>query len=493
MRQPACQVRARRQSCHTVVEIAVTTPGQGAHRQDARAEADLWLAECADVLCAAAQKSGVCAVRPECRVRLWANLESQLKKVALEARAGSVPGQFCRARYVSTHLAQPENSRGTGSGRSQQGRRWAGRIGLTAEERSPTPESGSMTMQRCVHACARGAGGTSSAACCHGCPHICARSTPGPPSRRRGSVVSRCKCTHVHARHRLPPPLPPLYPSTMATLCRALVLTRGSMRPAELQPGAHGGDAHARRRGAQRRAGLAVGPHEGQDGGPRAPQPARGTGRPQGQSQKEVRVSATGRRQPLNKPRRSAHEFFSLLGVDIWLPACCRCWSVFTASSLQGAGSHPQSYDSKHFPTVSRNYNPSCRSLILARRMETRSKCISQPGHSRSQYLTSMMPFCCRREAREDVDAALPRKRRTAAVGASVLDLDAAGFYKPLTRQTRDAYEALLDTIQVRTGQATEWLVSGHCLSAHPAWKRMGMCSRQRCIQPDSETAGGRR
>ncbi len=55
-----------------------------------------------------------------------------------------------------------------------------------------------------------------------------------------------------------------------------------------------------------------------------------------------------------------------------------------------------------------------------------------------------------RRESREDVEAALPRKRRTAAVGASVLDLDAAGFYKPLTRQTRDAYEALLDTIQVR-------------------------------------------
>jgi len=68
------------------------------------------------------------------------------------------------------------------------------------------------------------------------------------------------------------------------------------------------------------------------------------------------------------------------------------------------------------------------------------------------------------------VEAALPRKRRTAAVGASVLDLDAAGFYKPLTRQTRDAYEALLDTIQVRARQAIRQLarcsISTHILPA---------------------------
>ncbi len=67
----------------------------------------------------------------------------------------------------------------------------------------------------------------------------------------------------------------------------------------------------------------------------------------------------------------------------------------------------------------------------------------------------------CRRDAREDIDAALPRKRRTAAVGASVLDLDAAGFYKPLTRQTRDAYEALLDTIQTLFGDQPHDVLRG--------------------------------
>ena len=46
-------------------------------------------------------------------------------------------------------------------------------------------------------------------------------------------------------------------------------------------------------------------------------------------------------------------------------------------------------------------------------------------------------------------------------MGASVLDLDAAGFYKPLTRQTRDAYEALLDTIQTLFGDQPHDVLRG--------------------------------
>ncbi len=112
-------------------------------------------------------------------------------KAALQASGGSVLWSITFDLLRTTCLPNwrsPDTAGGPGSGSSQQGRRWAGRIGLTAEERSPTPESGSMTMQRCVHACASGAGRVSAAACCDACPYACARTTPAPITcRRRGS------------------------------------------------------------------------------------------------------------------------------------------------------------------------------------------------------------------------------------------------------------------------------------------------------------------
>lgn len=53
-----------------------------------------------------------------------------------------------------------------------------------------------------------------------------------------------------------------------------------------------------------------------------------------------------------------------------------------------------------------------------------------------------------------------PKKRRAGA-GPSVMDLEAAGYYQPRTRQTRDAYEALLDTIQTLFGDQPHDVLRG--------------------------------
>ena len=151
------------------------------------------------------------------------------------------------------------------------------------------PASGSMTMQRCVHACLAGAGMRHGAACC---PCADPPLLAGAPTSESGHVAAFAANTTIAVgtigRRRLLTQPPACWRSAVTTSrccwsqCRCILL-------AELQPGAHGGDAHARRRRAQRRARLALGPHEGQDGRSRASQPAGRAGGPQSQSQEEVR------------------------------------------------------------------------------------------------------------------------------------------------------------------------------------------------------------
>jgi pre-mRNA-splicing helicase BRR2 len=45
-----------------------------------------------------------------------------------------------------------------------------------------------------------------------------------------------------------------------------------------------------------------------------------------------------------------------------------------------------------------------------------------------------------------------PSKAKRSKAGAGVLDLDTAGFYRPKTKETRAAYEALLNTIHTQFG-----------------------------------------
>ena len=53
----------------------------------------------------------------------------------------------------------------------------------------------------------------------------------------------------------------------------------------------------------------------------------------------------------------------------------------------------------------------------------------------------------------DDLDAhAAKKKRQRAAAGASVLTVEADGSYRPKTRETRAAYEALLGMIQGQFG-----------------------------------------
>jgi hypothetical protein len=50
---------------------------------------------------------------------------------------------------------------------------------------------------------------------------------------------------------------------------------------------------------------------------------------------------------------------------------------------------------------------------------------------------------------------------QTGAGAASVMDLETAGFYQPLTRQTRDAYEALLAEVRGQFGDQPQDVLKG--------------------------------
>ena len=53
----------------------------------------------------------------------------------------------------------------------------------------------------------------------------------------------------------------------------------------------------------------------------------------------------------------------------------------------------------------------------------------------------------CRRDAERKELETMPRKGRKRGAQVSVLEMEMAGFYTPRTKETREAYEALLGTI----------------------------------------------
>jgi len=65
-----------------------------------------------------------------------------------------------------------------------------------------------------------------------------------------------------------------------------------------------------------------------------------------------------------------------------------------------------------------------------------------------------------RESQRKDLED-MPRKQRKRGAQASVLELEAAGFYTPRTKETREAYEALLGTIHTLFGDQPQDVLRG--------------------------------
>lgn len=65
-----------------------------------------------------------------------------------------------------------------------------------------------------------------------------------------------------------------------------------------------------------------------------------------------------------------------------------------------------------------------------------------------------------RRPGADELDP-LARKQKRARAARSVLDVDAAGLYRPRTRETRAAYEAMLSKIQESLGDQPEDILRG--------------------------------
>ena len=65
-------------------------------------------------------------------------------------------------------------------------------------------------------------------------------------------------------------------------------------------------------------------------------------------------------------------------------------------------------------------------------------------------------------EGEVDIEGLQQRKsKKVRGGGVTVLDVDAFGFYRPRTRQTRDAYEALLHVLQRMFGDQPEDVIFG--------------------------------
>ena len=71
--------------------------------------------------------------------------------------------------------------------------------------------------------------------------------------------------------------------------------------------------------------------------------------------------------------------------------------------------------------------------------------CARAPGLSKSWLAASCW-------LQLDDDLALPANKRHRQEGLSVMDVDNAGMYRPKTRETREAYEALLAVIHHQFG-----------------------------------------
>lgn len=66
-----------------------------------------------------------------------------------------------------------------------------------------------------------------------------------------------------------------------------------------------------------------------------------------------------------------------------------------------------------------------------------------------------------KRRGDEDVDPLLRKQKRARADVRSVMDIDAAGLYRPRTKETRAAYEALLSQVQSFLGDQPQDILRG--------------------------------
>ncbi|KIZ00496.1 pre-mRNA-splicing helicase BRR2 [Monoraphidium neglectum] len=82
--------------------------------------------------------------------------------------------------------------------------------------------------------------------------------------------------------------------------------------------------------------------------------------------------------------------------------------------------------------------------------------------HTRPEALTERKERSKKREAKAaELEFALPAKSRKTAGSMSVMDLDTAGFYRPRTKETRAAYEAMLNVIHTQFGDQPQDVLRG--------------------------------
>lgn len=82
--------------------------------------------------------------------------------------------------------------------------------------------------------------------------------------------------------------------------------------------------------------------------------------------------------------------------------------------------------------------------------------------HTKPEGLSERKERSKKREAKTaELEFALPAKSRKTAGGMSVMDLDTAGFYRPRTKETRAAYEAMLNVIHAQFGDQPQDVLRG--------------------------------
>lgn len=97
-------------------------------------------------------------------------------------------------------------------------------------------------------------------------------------------------------------------------------------------------------------------------------------------------------------------------------------------------------------------------------------------------YSPSCLHSCRKRDAsKQDMEFTVPAKsRKTTHGGNSVLDLDTAGFYRPRTKETRAAYETLLNTIHGLFGDQPQDILRGAADEVLAVLKNQNLTDPQR-------------
>ena len=101
--------------------------------------------------------------------------------------------------------------------------------------------------------------------------------------------------------------------------------------------------------------------------------------------------------------------------------------------------------------------------------------------HSRPEGLAERKERGKKREAKAaELELALPAKSRKTAAGMSVMDLDTAGFYRPRTKETRAAYEAMLNAIHAQFGDQPQDVLRGAADEVLAVLKNQALTDPQR-------------